>query len=273
MLWFIHHSLWELAYTPKVDRAFHNAWDEGYAAVNAGFAAAVLEELERTPDAAVFFHDYHLYLAPRLVRDQRPDATLMHFVHVPWPQPDVWHVLPKRMRVAIHDGLVANDVIGFHTDRWRRNFHLQRARAARRRRRAADRHGADLRRSGGVRRARRERGGAGGGAGDRRDAAGEARRARRPDRSVEEHRARLPCVRALPRPASGDAWACRDARAARSVAREHSGVRRVPRRDPARGASRQRSLPAEHAGRRSTSTSTTTSRSPSPRTSSSTCCS
>jgi trehalose 6-phosphate synthase len=43
-------------------------------------------------------------------------------VHVPWPQPDVWHVLPKRMRSAIHDGLVANDVIGFHTDRWRRNF-------------------------------------------------------------------------------------------------------------------------------------------------------
>jgi trehalose 6-phosphate synthase len=124
MLWFIHHSLWELAYTPRVDGAFYNAWDDGYAAVNAGFAGAVLEELEQTPDAAVFFHDYHLYLAPRLVRDQHPDATLMHFVHVPWPQPDVWHVLPKRMRSAIHDGLVANDVIGFHTDRWRRNFHF-----------------------------------------------------------------------------------------------------------------------------------------------------
>jgi trehalose 6-phosphate synthase len=123
MLWFIHHSLWELAYTPKVDRAFYNAWEEGYAAVNSSFASAVLAELEREPDAAVFFHDYHLYLAPRMVRRQRPDATLMHFVHVPWPQPDVWRVLPKPMRTAIHDGLVANDVIGFHTDRWRGNFH------------------------------------------------------------------------------------------------------------------------------------------------------
>jgi trehalose 6-phosphate synthase len=122
MLWFVHHSLWELAYTPKVDRAFYNAWEEGYAAVNSSFASAVLAELEREPDAAVFFHDYHLYLAPRLVREQRPDATLMHFVHVPWPQPDAWRVLPKPMRCAIHDGLVANDVIGFHTDRWRRNF-------------------------------------------------------------------------------------------------------------------------------------------------------
>src|ERR671937_1553604 len=122
MLWFIQHSLWELAYTPKVDAAFHQAWRDGYAEVNAGFARAVLAELEREPDAAVFFHDYHLYLAPRLVREQRPDATLMHFVHVPWPQPDSWRVLPRTMRCAIHEGLVANDVIGFHTDRWRRNF-------------------------------------------------------------------------------------------------------------------------------------------------------
>jgi trehalose 6-phosphate synthase len=122
MLWFLQHSLWELAYTPKVDRAFHTAWEEGYVAVNAGLSDAVLAELERTPEAAVFFHDYHLYLAPRIVRDRRPDATLMHFVHVPWPQPDYWRILPKRMRCAIHEGLVANDVIGFQTDRWRRNF-------------------------------------------------------------------------------------------------------------------------------------------------------
>jgi trehalose 6-phosphate synthase len=122
MLWFVHHSLWELAYTPTVDDAFHKAWREGYQAVNEGFAAAVLAELEREPGAAVFFHDYHLYLAPRFVRDQRPDATLMHFVHVPWPQPDYWSVLPRSIRCAIHEGLIANDLIGFHTDRWRRNF-------------------------------------------------------------------------------------------------------------------------------------------------------
>jgi trehalose 6-phosphate synthase len=122
VLWFVHHSLWELAYTPKLDHGFRIAWHEGYTAVNARFAEAVLAEIEREPDAAVFFHDYHLYLAPRLVRDRRRDATLMQFVHVPWPQPDYWHVLPKEMRCAIHDGLAANDVIGFHTDRWRRNF-------------------------------------------------------------------------------------------------------------------------------------------------------
>jgi trehalose 6-phosphate synthase len=122
MLWFVQHYLWELAYTPRIDQAFHVAWDEGYAAVNAGFAAAVLDELDASPDAAVYFHDYHLYLAPRLVRTVAPDATLMQFVHVPWPQPDYWHILPERVRFAIHDGVLANDVIGFHSDRWRQNF-------------------------------------------------------------------------------------------------------------------------------------------------------
>jgi trehalose 6-phosphate synthase len=122
VLWFVHHLLWELAYTPKLDRGFHIAWHEGYTAVNARFADAVVAEIERDPEAAVFFHDYHLYLAPRFVRERRRDATLMQFVHVPWPQPDYWHVLPKEMRCAIHDGLAANDIVGFHTDRWRRNF-------------------------------------------------------------------------------------------------------------------------------------------------------
>jgi trehalose 6-phosphate synthase len=99
-----------------------NAWEQGYVPVNEGFAVAVLEELEQQPDAAVFFHDYHLYLAPRIVRERVPDAALMHFVHIPWTQPDYWRVLPERIRVAVHDGLLANDVVGFHTPRWRRNF-------------------------------------------------------------------------------------------------------------------------------------------------------
>jgi trehalose 6-phosphate synthase len=122
MLWFVQHSLWELPYAPRIDAAFHQAWAEGYVAVNESFADAVAAELERTPAAAVFFHDYHLYLAPRMVRERRPDTALMHFVHVPWPQPDYWRILPKEARGAIHDGLMANDVVGFHTDRWRRNF-------------------------------------------------------------------------------------------------------------------------------------------------------
>jgi trehalose 6-phosphate synthase len=122
MLWFLQHYLWALAQTPNVDRGLHHAWDEGYVAVNEGFAEAVISELEAEPGSAVFFHDYHLYLAPRFVRTRVPNAALAHFVHIPWPGPDYWRVLPEAIRRAVHDGLLANDVVGFHTDRWRRNF-------------------------------------------------------------------------------------------------------------------------------------------------------
>jgi trehalose 6-phosphate synthase len=121
-LWFLQHYLWDLAHSPNLDRGLHLAWEEGYVAVNANFADAVVAELEEQPDAAVCFHDYHVYLAPRFVRARRPDAALSHFVHIPWPEPDYWRVLPHAIRVALHDGLLANDVVGFHTDRWRRNF-------------------------------------------------------------------------------------------------------------------------------------------------------
>jgi trehalose 6-phosphate synthase len=122
MLWFLQHHLWGLAYEPVIDHGVHHAWSEGYVAVNRSFADAVLDELDREPGASVFFHDYHLYVAPRLVREARPDARLVHFVHIPWPGTDSWSVLPVDIRRAIHDGLLANDSVGFHTRRWRRNF-------------------------------------------------------------------------------------------------------------------------------------------------------
>jgi trehalose 6-phosphate synthase len=121
-LWFLQHYLWDLKYAPNLDHGLHHAWAEGYVPVNRAFADAVVEELDRDPSASVFFHDYHLYLAPRFVRDARPDARLAHFVHIPWPQTDYWHILPLDVRRALHDGLLANDAIGFHTSRWRRNF-------------------------------------------------------------------------------------------------------------------------------------------------------
>ena len=114
-LWFLQHYLWGLGVEPDLDVAVHDAWTNGYVPVNEAFAAATLDALEREPDAAVFFHDYHLYLAPALVRARLPDVVTSHFVHIPWPEPDYWHVLPAPLRRAIHEGLRANDVVGFHT--------------------------------------------------------------------------------------------------------------------------------------------------------------
>jgi trehalose 6-phosphate synthase len=121
-LWFLQHYLWGLGGAPDLGPEFRLAWDDGYARVNAAFAEAVLEELDAEPGAAVFFHDYHLYLAPRVVRGRRPDVVTSQFVHIPWPQPDYWRAFPEPLRRAVHDGLLANDVVGFHTARWRSAF-------------------------------------------------------------------------------------------------------------------------------------------------------
>ena len=55
------------------------------------------------------------------MRERRPGALTSHFIHIPWPETDYWHVLPSEIRVAIHEGLLANDIVGVHTNRWRRN--------------------------------------------------------------------------------------------------------------------------------------------------------
>jgi trehalose 6-phosphate synthase len=119
MLWFVQHRLWGRALRPSLDRAFHDAWRD-YEQVNRLFAERVVVELDNNPGAAVLFQDYHLYLAPRYVREARPDASLAHFVHIPWPVD--WTTLPVEMRRAIHEGLLANDVVAFHTARWARSF-------------------------------------------------------------------------------------------------------------------------------------------------------
>ncbi len=119
-LWFVQHGLWDLKHDPEHDVGC--AWEDGYVAVNQAFADTVLEELEREPASTVFFHDYHLYVAPALVRAQRPEAALAHFTHIPWVDAEAWSVLPAPIVTAVHSGLLANDVVGFHTERWRNAF-------------------------------------------------------------------------------------------------------------------------------------------------------
>ena len=124
MLWFIQHYLWDLSNAPDIRRHEVIAFDEGYQRVNADLADAVVEEISGQDEPLVMVHDYHLYTLPAMVREARPDVFLHHFVHIPWTQPDAWRVLPTRIRSEIYHGLLANDIIGFHTRSYRRNFLL-----------------------------------------------------------------------------------------------------------------------------------------------------
>ncbi len=122
ILWFIQHYLWDLSNAPDIRHEEAIAWDYGYTVVNSDIAEAVLRTVESEPEPLVMFHDYHLYTAPAIVREERPDAFLQHFVHIPWSQPDSWRIIPARWREAIYRGLLANDIIGFHTTAYCRNF-------------------------------------------------------------------------------------------------------------------------------------------------------
>ena len=122
MLWFIQHYLWDLSNAPDIRRHEVEAFEFGYNVVNEDLARAVLEEIEDMEEPAVMVHDYHLYTLPALVRRARPDVFLHHFVHIPWTQPDAWRVLPNKIREEIYDGILANDIVGFHTEAYRRNF-------------------------------------------------------------------------------------------------------------------------------------------------------
>jgi trehalose 6-phosphate synthase len=122
MLWFIQHYLWDLSNAPDIRRNETEAFEFGYNAVNEDLAGAVLEEIEGVEEPVVMIHDYHLYTLPALVRRERPDAFLHHFVHIPWTQSDSWRVLPATMRQEIFEGILANDIVGFHTRSYRKNF-------------------------------------------------------------------------------------------------------------------------------------------------------
>lgn len=118
-LGYSNQTLWPLChFRPDLVRVSPTHW-ERYREVNRRFAEAVLDEV-RGEDAAVWFQDYHLVLAPGLVRARRPDLTLAHFWHIPFPPPDLLRVAPHAEELL--RGILANDLLGFQIPRFAENF-------------------------------------------------------------------------------------------------------------------------------------------------------
>jgi trehalose 6-phosphate synthase len=127
LLWFLQHRLHDLGTSPSLGRDERAAFDDGYVRANQLAADAVAEQVESAaPDgrAVVLLHDYHFYLVGRLVRERCPDVLLSHFVHIPWPGPDAWRVLPPDLREPVLEGLLGCDVVAFHTEADARAFLL-----------------------------------------------------------------------------------------------------------------------------------------------------
>ena len=118
---YANQFLWPLCHLrPSLTRFRRRFWQR-YVQVNERFAAALIEDIDRAGrKGAAWFQDYHLALAPALVRAQRPDVTLSHFWHIPFPPVEIFRIASNGP--ALLEGLLANDVLGFHLPLFSDNF-------------------------------------------------------------------------------------------------------------------------------------------------------
>lgn len=108
---YANEGLWPLCHIVYVRPTFRqNDWNQ-YVRVNQKFAAAVLEELG-DDTGFVFIQDYHFALLPRMIKKKRPDVIVAQFWHIPWPNREIFRVCPQATEII--DGLLGNDILGFH---------------------------------------------------------------------------------------------------------------------------------------------------------------
>jgi trehalose 6-phosphate synthase len=126
LLWFVQHGLYNLPYSPRLGDETRRAWEDGYVAVNRNFAEATARAVEDVESPTILLHDYQLYMVPLFLRerlgDSADDAFISLFVHIPWPNPDYWRVLPRYIREGVLESLLQANMVAFHTQRYARNF-------------------------------------------------------------------------------------------------------------------------------------------------------
>ncbi|MDH4191718.1 MAG: trehalose-6-phosphate synthase [Betaproteobacteria bacterium] len=116
---FANEGLWPLCHIAHTRPVFRSEDWEHYKTVNQRFAEVVVAEA-RTKDPIVLVQDYHFALLPRMVREHLPNATIITFWHIPWPNPEAFGILPWREEVL--EGLLGSSILGFHTQFHCNNF-------------------------------------------------------------------------------------------------------------------------------------------------------
>lgn len=116
VLWPLFHEL-PFGYT---DRERHEKWWRAYRNVNRLFAETVMSLAEA--DSRIWVHDYQLLLLPKLLRDEDIAGSIGFFLHIPFPEPEKFGVLPESKKLL--QGILGSDLIGFHTKNYTQNFLL-----------------------------------------------------------------------------------------------------------------------------------------------------
>jgi trehalose 6-phosphate synthase len=109
---FANEGLWPLCHNAHVRPTFRTSDWEHYVTVNERFAQAVIEEA-KTDDPVVLVQDYHLALLPKMVREKLPNATIITFWHIPWPNAESYGICPWRKEIL--EGMLGSSIVGFHT--------------------------------------------------------------------------------------------------------------------------------------------------------------
>lgn len=116
---FSNEGLWPLCHIAHVRPTFRTSDWKQYKAVNEKFAKAILQEV-KTDDPVILVQDYLLALLPRLLREKLPNATIITFWHIPWPNPEAFGICPWTEEIL--DGLLGSSIVGFHTRQHGLNF-------------------------------------------------------------------------------------------------------------------------------------------------------
>ena len=116
---FANEGLWPLCHVAHVRPVFRTLDWLCYREINQRFADAVLKEA-KTPDPIVLLHDYHFALAPAMIRKLLPDATIITFWHIPWPNFESFSICPWKEEIL--EGMLGSDILGFHTPYHCKNF-------------------------------------------------------------------------------------------------------------------------------------------------------
>lgn len=114
-----NEGLWPLCHIAHVRPTFRASDWKAYTEVNRKFTLAVLEEAKKD-DPIVLVQDYHLALLPRMLLEHLPNATIITFWHIPWPNPETLSICPWRAELL--EGLLGSNILGFHTQFHCNNF-------------------------------------------------------------------------------------------------------------------------------------------------------
>jgi trehalose 6-phosphate synthase len=116
---FSNEGLWPLCHIAHTRPQFRASDFAHYQAVNRRFADAVVAEAD-ADDPVVLVQDYHFALAPQMIRERLPRATIISFWHIPWPNAERFGICPWRDELLA--GMLGSSIMGFHTQLHCNNF-------------------------------------------------------------------------------------------------------------------------------------------------------